>query len=237
MRKYSKTAKVLVVDSDYSLTDFVRSVLDENGYTTLTAENGEIARRILASQNFDCLLTDVNVLNRDGKKVFAELKASSNAPIIAFINADNESAKKEAIKLGAADFIAKPFGINELLLCISAVIEDEERSCRTEYLHGEIKADELVIDRQGRCATLAGEALSLTSDEYGLLSIIAEHSGKLVSDNYLTETVFGECSENNNQLLKAAIASLRKKLGENPENPKYIFTEVGAGYRLLAERI
>ncbi len=237
MRKKSDTKTVLIAVSDLLVSGFIQSVLEESGYEALIAENAETARRMLAAQAFDIMLADLNNIETDKISIATEVKKNENIPVVALISGRDAGEKSKALRYGADDFITKPFGTKELISRIAAVTEAADAVKGNTKTGDIIRSGELVIDRAEGYVTVDGEAVHMTSDEYKVLTLIAEQYGKVVSRDYLTKSVFGANGENEQKLLNTAVANVRTKLGENPENPLYISTEIGAGYRMLNERI
>jgi two-component system, OmpR family, KDP operon response regulator KdpE len=218
---------VLVVEDEPAMRRLLCTILEAQGHTVTEAAGGrsglEMARN---SQPPDLLLLDLTLPDIGGFKIIEELRASGPAlPIIVLSNRGDESAKVTALDLGADDYVAKPFGAQELLARIRAA---------TRHLHRRkaalFRAGALTVDYMSRKVTLAGQEIKLSRKEYELLASLIKNAGQVVTHSRILREVWGgEAADA--QYVRIYVRSLRQKLQETPENPRYILTEQGVGYR------
>lgn len=221
--------QVLLIEDDKSIASFIITSLSGNGYRVTHALNGKEGLSLAASKCPSVILLDLGLPDMDGCDVLLKLRSWCNVPVIVISARTREQDKVKALDLGADDYIAKPFGTAELMARI-----------RTSLRHSHVATPDRIYRARGleinfvkRRILLNGEEIHLTQIEYQLLTLLAENSGKVLTYNFIMGAIWGPYMDSNNQILRVNMANIRRKIEENPAQPKYVFTEVGIGYRML----
>ena len=220
--------RILVADDEPAIRRLLRTILTTQGYAVSEAADGTSALQAASlPPAADLLLLDLAIPGLDGMQIIKELRASGSAiPIIVLSNRSDENAKVTALDLGADDYLTKPFGARELFARIRAAMRHRLQ------MEGEspvFRSGELAVDLVRRVVTLSGQDLKLSPKEYGLLSLLVRNAGKVLTHSYILNELWS--GEADTQYIRIYVRSLRQKLREVPENPRYILTEQGVGYR------
>jgi two-component system KDP operon response regulator KdpE len=222
--------KVLVVDDEPAIRRFLRTSLTAHGYQVSEAETGNAALEGLRRRAADVLVLDLGLPDIDGLDIIARLRAEGSAmPIVVLSSRSDEIGKVKALDLGADDYVTKPFGIDELLARIRAALRHR---LQQEGERPVFRCGDLSVDLVRRIVTLRGEEVKLTPREYDLLRLFIAHEGKVLTHRFILREVWG--GEAQVQYLRVYIRALRLKLEAEPEQPRYILTEQGVGYRMRA---
>jgi two-component system KDP operon response regulator KdpE len=224
--------RILVVDDESAIRRFLRASLTMHGYAVFEAASGTEALQEVRVARPDVIILDIGLPGIDGVEVTRYLREWNSAPIIILSVRDDESGKVEALDAGADDYLTKPFGTSELLARIRAALR---RANKAES--GPVFAvGELSVDLSERSVRIGGHDVQLTATEWDLLKELVLHAGKVLTHRQLVSAVWGNsCYEDAPHLLRVNISNLRRKLCLDPSRPRYIVTEPGVGYRLLAE--
>jgi two-component system KDP operon response regulator KdpE len=228
----SKLLRILIVDDEPQIQRFLRLGLEAAGYDTLMAEGGADGLRQSAAMNPDLVILDLGLPDMDGKQVLERLRKWSSVPVLVLSARDDEHEKIETLDLGANDYIAKPFGIGELLARIRAALRIE-RSVPSETSHYQFGG--LSIDVAQHQVELAGAPVKLTPKEFELLLYLAQNRGRVLTRRQLLAKVWGPAHSADTQYLRVFIGQLRQKLEADPANPAVILTEPGVGYRIAPD--
>lgn len=223
---------ILIVDDEPRMVRFVKMNLDLEGYITLEANHGLQALEKVRDHNPDLVLLDVEMPGLDGFETLKRLREISDAAVIMLTVRSEEEARIKGLDLGADDYVTKPFSPRELSSRIRAVLRRFEHTGRPEKQIITID-DRLQVDLQRRDVIVEGERLSLRPTEYRLLYHLIQNAGWVVPHETLLTKVWGHEYVNDNHLLRLYITYLRKKIEQDPANPRYIFTERGLGYRFV----
>ncbi|MBI1298968.1 response regulator [bacterium] len=228
--------RIVVVDDEPRMVRFVKMNLDLEGYQTLEANDGFQALEKVREYQPDLVLLDVEMPGLDGFETLKRLREISEIPVIMLTVRSDEDDRIKGLDLGADDYVTKPFSPRELSSRIRAVLRRfEQTSSRPEDQI--LKIDErLQVDMQRRDVIVEGERMSLRPTEYRLLYNLIENAGWVVPHEVLLTKVWGHEYVNDNHLLRLYITYLRKKIEEDPSDPRYIFTERGLGYRFVDYR-
>ncbi|MFL4478428.1 response regulator [Paeniglutamicibacter sp. ORCA_105] len=218
---------VLLVDDEPQLVRALQINLEAEGYAVTTAPDGAKALRAAASQPPDVLVLDLGLPDMDGTEVIRRLRAWTELPIIVLSARHGSSDKVEALDAGADDYITKPFGLDELLARLRAV---ERRSWPVREA-GTVEAGDLEIDLMAATVSRAGHRIRLTPREWGVLQLLVENRGRLVSQQQILSEVWGPLYEKETHYLRIYVGQLRRKLEEDPANPRHLLTAPGMGYR------
>ena len=227
--------KVLVVEDEKSISNFIVAILTANNYDVVTAKTGQEAYSLITSCCPDIVILDLGLPDMDGIDVLKAVREWSILPIIVVSARANEKDKVEALDLGADDYITKPFGTAELLARIRMAL----RHTRTAGVNrevaqsGKFTAGELVIDYDKYRVYIGGEDASLTQNEFKIVSLLGKYAGKVLTYDFIIREIWGPNTNGDNQILRVNMAKIRRKIENNPAEPKYIFTEVGVGYRMI----
>lgn len=224
--------RVLIVDDEMSILKFLRSNLEERGYAVISAADGEEALNIIERELPDLIILDVMMPKMDGFEVCRRLREWSPIPIIMLSARGDEKDKVQCLDLGADDYIVKPFGSNELMARVSAVLR-RTKTADISPAKSSVTSGDLVINFAKRQVIHAGEDVKLTPTEYALLQELAVNSGKVLTHTHLLHKVWGPEYRDEREYLHVFVRRLRSKLEPDPNNPIYILTVSGVGYQFV----
>ncbi|MBF2053293.1 MAG: response regulator [Candidatus Sericytochromatia bacterium] len=228
-------ARILVIEDDRPILNFLKTSLANKGYQVTAVMEGEKGLAEAAQNVPDLVITDLGLPDMDGLEVVSRLREWTELPIIILSAREKERDKVEALDKGANDYLTKPFGLNELLARMRVSLRHASRlkgqaEEKTVYQIGALN-----IDLASRRIFKGDEEIHLTAIEYKLLSTMVRHAGKVLTQRYLLNEVWGsECVEHP-QYLRVYMASLRRKIEVNTAQPEYIITEQGIGYRFAED--
>lgn len=226
--------KVLIVEDEQSISNFISTILAANGYDTMIVRSGEEALTMISSHCPDLIVLDLGLPDMDGLEVLKEVRRWSSLPVVVVSARQHESDKVEALDCGADDYLVKPFGTGELLARIRTAI----RHTRTVLPGGQIAqtgkfvVGDLTIDYDKHQVLMCGENAKLTVNEYKIVSLLGKYAGKVLTYDFIIRELWGPKARTDNQILRVNMANIRRKIEKDPGQPEYIFTEVGVGYRL-----
>jgi len=223
------SGRVLVVDDEVEMQRALRTGLGYHGFDVRAVGNGEDAVRETSSWRPDVILLDLGLPGMDGFGTLRALRPHSRAAVIVVSVMPGEKDKVRALDAGADDYVVKPFGTDELVARIRAVLRRQADVSAGDPV---IKAGDLEIDLARRRVSVAGKSVKLTPTEYELLRYLGLNAGKPVSHTTLLRQVWGEYAVGDRYNTRYVVAQIRKKLGDDPANPRYIVNEPGVGYRL-----
>lgn len=222
--------RVLIVDDEPAIRRFLRTALAVQDYRVEEASDGETALDFLKRNPVDLIVLDLGLPGIDGLDVIRALRQQGSlTPIIVLSSRDDEAGKVSALDLGADDYVAKPFGMEELSARIRAAMRHRLQQEGEKPL---FRSGDLSVDLVRRSVSRAGSEVKLTPREYDLLRLLVAHAGKVLTHKFLLREVWG--AEADVQYLRIYIRTLRQKLEADPEQPQLILTEQGVGYRLRA---
>jgi len=223
------TGRVLVVDDEPQILRALKASLRGAGYDVETAETAEGALTAAALSPPDAVILDLVLPDGRGTEVARELRTWSTVPIIVLSVVGDESEKVAALDAGADDYVTKPFGIDELLARLRAAMRRVDPSSEPVIEIGELR-----VDLEKRSVSIAGVPVQLTPHEFGLLALLARNEGKLLTHSAILREVWGRAYADESHYLHVYVSQLRRKIEPDPTRPRYILTEPGAGYRLVA---
>ncbi len=223
--------KLLVVDDEAQITRVLKHGLEAEGFQVRTAADGGAALEQLRTWLPDLIITDLSMPGLDGLALCAKVRQVSETPIIVLSVKGEEATKVKALDLGADDYVAKPFGMAELLARVRALLRRTVPPPADEPF----TAGDFHIDPQQRRLTLRGQAVHLTPKEFDLMRYLLANRGKVLTHRSLLTAVWGSNSAEQPEYLRVFMGTLRKKLGDDPRAPRYIKTEPWIGYRFDAE--
>jgi two-component system KDP operon response regulator KdpE len=220
--------RVLVVDDEPQILRALETTLRGAGYEVTTAGTGEQALILAATRPPDAVVLDLVLPGKSGVEVARELRTWTSTPILILSAVGDEADKVGALDAGADDYVTKPFGIDELLARLRAVLRRSAPPGDPVLVVGELQ-----IDLEKRAAILRGERLRLTPIEFRLLAYLAQNEGRLLTHAAILRAVWGNAYQEESHYLHVYISQLRRKIEDDPARPQYVLTEPGAGYRLV----
>ena len=227
---------VLIIEDEKNIQTFMGKILKRQEYRVLYADTGAQGLEIIRSQCPDIILLDLGLPDMNGFEIIREVRTWTSTPIIVISARTAEQEKVSALDLGADDYITKPFGTSELLARIRASLRHSNR-LRTDsplylrpYRHGEMK-----LDFSKRLLTIGSQVVHLTPIEYKIVAYLAQNSGKVITYAAILSNVWGPYADSDNKILRVNMANIRRKIEDDPAQPRYIFTEVGVGYRMAED--
>jgi len=225
---------ILLIEDELPIRRFLRTSLAAENYRLVEAETGEKAIRLAAHHPPDLVILDLGLPDQDGQDVLRKLREWLHAPIIVLSARDQEKQKVMALDGGADDYLTKPFSTAELLARIRVALRHAAKLSSESDSSTFISGD-LTIDLAARRVVLKGKDIHLTPLEYKLLTTLAAHAGKVLTHHFLLNEVWGPHYARETHYLRVFMASLRRKLEDDPAEPKFLITEPGVGYRLVTE--
>ncbi|MCI8910431.1 MAG: response regulator transcription factor [Oscillibacter sp.] len=226
--------KILVVEDEKSISHFISTVLNNNGYEAMQARTGSQALSMISSHCPDLIILDLGLPDMDGLEILRQLREWSSLPVVVVSARSHERDKVTALDAGADDYLTKPFGTDELLARVRTAI----RHTRTVSGNSEIAqkgtctVGEMTIDYNKHQVLVRGKNVKLTLSEFRIVALLGKHAGKVLTYDFLIRELWGPRAGGDNQILRVNMANIRRKIEKNPAEPEYLFTEVGVGYRL-----
>lgn len=227
--------KILIVDDEKAIVDILKFNLEKEGFQTVEAYDGEEGYRKVFLENPDLILLDLMLPKMDGFEVCKKIRERLSTPIIMLTAREEEVDKVLGLELGADDYITKPFGISELMARVRAALRHKSLLTDNSGVESVIRIKDLTIDIAKHTVTKDGEEIHFTQNEFKCLVLLGRHAGKVLTYDFIMKNIWGPYSPSDNQILRVNMANIRRKLKENPAEPKYILTELGIGYRMLIE--
>jgi two-component system, OmpR family, KDP operon response regulator KdpE len=223
---------ILLVEDELPIRRFLRTSLASDDYRILEAETGEKALRLAAHHPPDLVILDLGLPDMDGQDLLRQLREWLRAPIIILSARDQEQQKVLALDNGADDYLTKPFGTPELLARIRVALRHSAK-LNAEAESSLFTTGHLTVDLASRRVLVNNEEVHLTPLEYKLLTTLVAHAGKVLTHRFLLNEVWGSLHARETHYLRVFMASLRRKLEDDPAEPCILLTEPGVGYRLV----
>jgi two-component system KDP operon response regulator KdpE len=230
----STAARILVVDDEPQIRRFLDIGLRAQGYRVALAASAQAALDLLATQGAELVILDLGLPDRDGQAVLADLRQWSNVPVIVLTVRGGEPEKVAALDAGANDYVTKPFGVQELMARVRALLRTHampEGSAPPVYDDGRLR-----VDLARREVALEGATVTLSRKEYALLALLVQHAGRVVTQPQLLREVWGPTHQEDTHYLRILVGKLRQKLGDDAASPRWIATEPGVGLRFLGNQ-
>lgn len=227
-------SKILIIEDDPGICTFLRATLVASGYDAIIVNSGRSALDMIASHCPDCILLDLGLPDMDGTRIIESVRGWTSTPIIVISARSMEEDKARALDAGADDYITKPFGTIELMARIRTAL----RHTRTTSENGEIAltgsyhVGNMVIDYRKHHVYVGGEDVHLTPNEFRIVALLGQHAGRVLTYKTMLRELWGPSASSDNKILRVHMASIRRKIEPNPNEPRYIITEVGVGYRM-----
>ena len=231
--------KVLIIDDDKELCILMEKCLEQENLSAIIAHGGVEGLR-LASENknsdsLSLIILDVMMPDIDGFQVLKKIREESNIPVLMLTAKSDEENKVFGLRLGADDYLTKPFGINELMARVNSIIRRYTTLNPSELNSECIKLSEMVIDKTNRIVTIKDNTVELTGKEFDLLFFLAANKGRVFTKKQIYTQVWEEEYAFDDNNIMSFISKLRKKIEPDPDNPFYILTIRGVGYRFNKE--
>ena len=229
----SNKYKILIVEDEKSIRSFVRTILETNGYQVLAAADCNQGIMMFSSHVPDLIILDLGLPDRDGLELISAVRKTTAVPILVLSARSMEEDKVQALDLGANDYVTKPFGTAELLARVRAALRSRRSAEGLSAAPGEkFRLQDMQIDYDRRIVTVADEEIKLTQTEYNILTLLAAHTGKVLTYAAIIGQIWGRIDEGSTKRLQVNMANIRKKLGVKPGDNRYIINELGVGYRM-----
>jgi DNA-binding response OmpR family regulator len=222
--------RILVIDDEPMIVESVSYTLNQEGYEVQTAKDGEAGLELALTEEPDLILLDLMLPGLNGTEVCRQIRKVSEVPIIMLTAKEGEIDRILGLELGADDYVVKPFSMRELLARIKSVLKRVNAVCKPAESQS-LKNGDLVIDLLGHEVGVKGVKVDLSSKEFDLLRILANHPGQVLTREQLLNLVWGNDFYGDSRTVDVHIRWLREKIEEDPGDPKYILTVRGVGYK------
>ena len=224
---------VLVADDEKSIRSFLKVSLETQGYKCIEADCGANTLMLATSCNPDILILDLGLPDMDGVDVIRKLRKVSQIPVLIVSARGHDREKVEALDAGADDYLTKPFSVSELLARIRVILR-RQSVINTSGMQEpfQFKLGSLDVNGDKHRVWLDNQEIHLTPNEYKVLALLIKHQGKVLTHKFIIENIWGGMIADDTQSLRVCMGNLRRKLKEDPAQPRYIITEIGVGYRL-----
>ena len=222
--------RVLVVDDNEKIVEVLRAYLEREGYEVSVAIDGEAAYASAAAARPDIALLDVMLPGIDGLELTRRLQNEYGTPVILVTARSDEVDRLVGLEIGADDYITKPFSPREVVARVKAVL----RRCVRMTESGVISVGGLTLDPDRRSVTVDGTAVDLTRTEFDIVALMAAHPGRVYTRLQLLEAASGDAYEGYERTVDAHVKNIRRKLGDDPREPRYLHTVFGVGYKVEA---
>lgn len=226
--------KILVIEDDAGICKFLKATLSAQAYDVIISNTGREALEMISSHCPDCILLDLGLPDMDGNTIIQNARTWTKTPIIVISARSMEEDKAYALDLGADDYLTKPFGTIELLARIRTALRHTRTTSGDDgiAINGVYSVGALQIDYRKHKVFLMGEDTHLTPNEFRIVALLGKYAGQVLTYKYMLKELWGPLTNQDNKILRVHMASIRRKIEPNPSEPRYIFTEVGVGYRM-----
>jgi two-component system KDP operon response regulator KdpE len=225
-------ARILVVEDEAQIRKFLKISFQAHGHMVLEARLGEDGLALCADAQPDLVILDLGLPDIDGFAFLARLREWSQVPVIVLSVRSSETEKVQALDLGANDYVTKPFGINELMARIRAILRGSHGGSNAPAV---FESGGLRVDFAQREVSVDGQPVHLSKKEYELLRLLVSHPAQVLTHQQLLREVWGEAQQTETHYLRVLVGQLRQKLGDEPTRPRYIVTVQGVGYRFALQ--
>ena len=231
-------SKVLIIEDDPGICRFLRVALISNGYDAIETDSGAKALEVISSHCPDLILLDLGLPDMDGNAIIESVRSWTRTPIIVISARSMEEDKARALDLGADDYLTKPFGTIELLARIRTALRHTRTTAGDDglALSGVYRVGDLTIDYARHRVVRGEQEIRLTPNEFRIVALLGKHAGRVVTYKSMLRELWGPMASSDNKILRVHMASIRRKIEPNPDEPIYIFTETGVGYRMADGR-
>jgi two-component system, OmpR family, KDP operon response regulator KdpE len=224
--------RVLVIDDEPQIRKFLGIALRAQSYLVEEAASGRAGLERFATSGADLVVLDLGLPDVDGLEILRELRVFTRVPVIVLSVRASEAEKVSALDAGAHDYVTKPFGIQELMARVRALLRHHETPESSPPLFDD---GHLRVDLARRVVTLGGEAVVLSRKEFGVLAMLVRYAGRVVTQQHLLRELWGPAHVEDTHYLRVVVGKLRQKLGDSAGAPRYLVTEPGVGYRFIGD--
>ena len=226
--------KILIVEDDVGIRMFLRAALEAENYDVIETGTAMQALGIIASHCPDLILLDLGLPDMDGNRIIESVRSWTKTPIVVISARGQDVDKAHALDLGADDYLAKPFGNIELLARIRTALRHTRTTAEDDQiaLSGRFQVNDLVIDYGKHRVYMGDRDTNLTPNEFRIVALLGKHAGRVITYKAMLRELWGPQASSDNKILRVHMASIRRKIEPNPNEPAYIFTETGVGYRM-----
>lgn len=224
--------KILIIEDDSNICNFVKTILATNGYQTIEAKDGKNGEMLFRSHCPDLLILDLGLPDIDGIDLIGSIRRQGDVPIIVLSARTGEKDKVEALDMGANDYVTKPFGTDELLARVRVALRNVRQS--EGFGMNQFILKQMLIDYEERKVILDGVEVKLTQTEYNIVQLLSMHAGRVLTYSEIIKKIWGYTDSGSVKKLQVNMANVRKKFGEKPGENQYIINELGVGYRMNA---
>jgi two-component system KDP operon response regulator KdpE len=225
---------ILVIDDEYQILRALRTILTARQFRVSTAGTGEEGLALAAANQPDAIILDLSLPDMDGVTVCKRLREWTPTPIVVLSVRDSEQDKVQALDAGADDYLTKPFGIDELLARIRVALRHAASQSQVDK-KTIVNAGSVAIDLAQHIVLRGGEEVKLTATEFKLLAYLASNAGRVLTHQSILSHVWDPADADHVEYLRVFVRQLRKKLEDDPEQPRFIMNEPGIGYRFLSD--
>lgn len=222
--------KVLIIEDDKEINELLFNVLSTSGYKPKSALNGLEGIKLATTEKFKIILLDLMLPYKSGEEVLRHIRACSNTPVIVISAKGMVHTKIDILRLGADDYITKPFDIDEVVARIETVLRRYDQSSPSKKI---ISFRDIIIDCQSKRVTASGNNITLTAMEYGILELLLLNPLKIYSKRNVFESISGEEYVSDENTINVHMSNLRQKLRQAGDKEPYIETIYGMGYRMM----
>jgi two-component system KDP operon response regulator KdpE len=224
----NSSVKILVVDDEPAIRKLLRVGLGSQGYSVSEAGNAKTAMELVAAEHPDLVLLDLGLPDIGGHELLSRWRNDGNdLPVVILSSRTDEAGIVKALELGADDYVTKPFGMNELVARIRVALRHRLQQQGEKPI---FQTGDLSVDLVKRIVKVEGKEIKLSPKEYEILRILVQHAGKVLTHHFLLDQVWAGSTDV--QYLRVYVRQLRQKIEKMPDQPRYITTETGVGYRL-----
>ena len=225
--------RILLIEDDANICNFVKTILETNNYQVVDANNGNSGETMFLSHRPDLVILDLGLPDVDGVDLIKSIRENHNTPIIVLSARTNEIDKVEALDFGANDYVTKPFGTEELLARVRAALRNSRKNAKGEAINRtKFITGDMVIDYEYRRMTVSNMEVKLTQIEYNIVELLSINAGRVLTYSEIIKRIWGYSDFGSVKKLQVNMANIRKKLGEKPGENQYISNELGVGYRM-----
>lgn len=226
--------RILIVEDDAQIRRYIKYILEKEGYRCFQSMTGQDALNKIVMEQIELVILDLGLPDMDGIDVIKHVREWSEIPIIVVSARDQDKEKVTALNEGADDYLTKPFSASELIArCGVAVRHLYRMGNRT--VQSVFEVGELKIDYEKHSVYIKNDMIHLSPMEYNLLVMMSKNAGKVITTGSILKELWGTNYGTDTQALRTLMAGLRRKIEEVPAEPRYLFTEIGVGYRLVEE--
>lgn len=222
---------VLIIDDENQIRRLLELTLESNGYKVLLAANAEEGMRRAATDRPELVILDLGLPDEDGVLVLKRIREWSSVPVIILSVRDAESDIVGCLDAGADDYLTKPFRTGELIARVKTALRHHQTTLENEVF----VTGDLSVDLSARLVKKQNVVVKLTATEYALLALFVKNAGRVLTHRYILEQVWGPAQAEESQYTRVYVAHLRKKIEDDPANPRILLTESGIGYRLAGD--